>query len=315
MSATMAEASFNQHGPKLEWQGGRAKANGIEIEWQQAGPAHGDPVLLVMGLSWQLIHWPEAFCADLVARGLRVIRFDNRDAGLSSEVNRRVRFNIPADSMRMRFGLPVASNYLLQDLAADTLGLMDAIELPRAHLVGVSMGGMISQLAAGMAPKRAASLTSIMSSTNHPWLSGPTWPVMRQAFLSKPKDLSRDTIVARDMALRTLIGSPAWPMPEADKRAIAEAAYDRAFRPAGTLRQTHAIIATGSIHSVLPAITAPTQIIHGSADPLVQPSGGRRCAKLIRNARFELIEGMGHDLPRPLMPRIAGLIADNITRV
>ena len=299
---------------ELVWTAGRAQANGIELAWEQTGPANGEPVLLVMGLSWQLIHWPEAFCAELVARGLRVIRFDNRDAGLSSETNRHVRFNIPGAQLRRRFGLPVPANYLLHDMAADTLGLMDALELKRVHLAGISMGGMISQIVAGTAPQRVASLCSIMSTTNHPWLPGPTLPVMRYMFFTKPPDLGRDTIVARDLHIRRLIGSPAYPTPEPELRALAGRAYDRAFRPGGTLRQTHAIAATGSFEQVLPNITAATQIVHGTADPLLRPACGKRSAKLIRGARLELIDGMGHDLPATLQPRLAALIADNIAR-
>lgn len=298
----------------LQWQRGRSAANGIEIEWEQAGPANGEPLLLVMGLSWQLIHWPEAFCAELVRRGIRVIRFDNRDAGLSSEVNRRIRFNIPKTEITRKLGIKPPSNYLLYDMAADTLGLMDALGIERAHIAGISMGGMISQIVSGTAPQRIKSLTSIMSTTNHPWLPGPTWPVMKYMFLTRPPNLERDTIIARDLHIRRLIGSPQYPSTEAELRNIAARAYDRSFRPGGTLRQTHAIAATSSFEPLLKNVKAATQIVHGLADPLVRPAGGKRSAKLIRGARLELIEGMGHDLPAALMPRLAGLIADNMAR-
>lgn len=298
----------------LQWQRGRSAANGIEIEWEQAGPANGEPLLLVMGLSWQLIHWPEVFCAELVRRGIRVIRFDNRDAGLSSEVNRRIRFNIPKTEITRKLGIKPPSNYLLYDMAADTLGLMDALGIERAHIAGISMGGMISQIVSGTAPQRIKSLTSIMSTTNHPWLPGPTWPVMKYMFLTRPPNLERDTIIARDLHIRRLIGSPQYPSTEAELRNIAARAYDRSFRPGGTLRQTHAIAATSSFEPLLKNVKAATQIVHGLADPLVRPAGGKRSAKLIRGARLELIEGMGHDLPAALMPRLAGLIADNMAR-
>lgn len=296
------------------WRPGRARANGIELAWEETGPAQGEPLLLIIGLSWQLIHWPDDFCADLVARGFRVIRFDNRDAGLSSEVNRRIRFNIPTTNLRRKLGLSVQSNYTLHDMAADVIGLMDALALPRVHLAGVSMGGMLAQMVAGMVPQRVLSLCSIMSTSNHPWLPGPALPVLRFMLFSRPKDLTRGNMVARDVRLQKLIGSPAYPTPEAQMRDIAERAYDRAFRPGGALRQMHAIVATGSFEPLLRRITAPTQIIHGTADPLVRPSGGKRSAKRIRGARLALIDGMGHDLPPGLRPRIARLIADNAAR-
>lgn len=298
----------------LQWRSGRVASNGIEIYYEEAGPAQGDPVLLVTGLSWQLIHWPDAFCQELVSRGLRVIRFDNRDSGLSTELPRKVRFHVVKSQYRRKFGLPVEADYTLWDLAKDTVGLMDGLGLRRAHLVGLSMGGMISQILAGTAPERVASLTSIMSTTNHPWLPGPAWPVARFMFFVKPKDQSRDTMVERSVLFNQLIGSPLYPTPEEDIRRLAGLAYDRAFRPGGVLRQTHAIIATGSFEPVLRNVKAPTQIIHGSADRLVRPSGGKRSAKCIPGARLELIEGFGHDLPAALLPRLAGLVTANIAR-
>lgn len=297
----------------LDWRAGRAAANGIEIAYEEAGPAHADAVLLVMGLSWQLIHWPESYCRALVDRGLRVIRFDNRDAGLSSTIDGRIRMPLLAALLRNRLRLPIAADYTLHDLAADTLGLLDALGIARAHLVGVSMGGMIAQIVAATAPARVASLTSIMSTTNHPWLPGPSAAVRRH-LLSRPENPTRDTLVARDTAFMALIGSPRYPTPEPQRRALAEHAYDRSFRPGGIRRQTHAIVATGSFEPLLGAVRAPTQIIHGDADPLVRLAGGRRSARCIRGAKLQVIEGMGHDLPAALIEPIAALTLSNLQR-
>lgn len=298
----------------IHWQRGDLDANGLRLHFETAGPERGEPAILVMGLGCQLIQWPESLCADLVARGFRVIRFDNRDAGLSAEANRGVRFNLRRDFVRARLSLdPGPSNYRLHDMAADTVGLMDALGIARAHLVGVSMGGMIVQLVAATRPERVASLNSIMSSTNHPWVRQTRLDLLLR-MSAPPPDQRRETIVERQTETFGLIGSPGFPTPVADRRAFAARAYDRAFRPGGTLRQMHAIVATGSFEDLLGQISAPAQIIHGTADPLVRPVCGRRCAQLIRGARLELIEGMGHDSPEPLMPRWAELIAANAGR-
>lgn len=297
----------------LAWRAGRVPANGIEIAYEETGPARGDAIVLVTGLSWQLIHWPDAFCAALAQHGLRVIRLDNRDAGMSSVIPGKVRINLVTATLRKKIGLRVTADYTLHDMAADVTGLLDALGIARAHLVGLSMGGMIAQLVAGTVPQRVASLSSIMSTTNHPWRPGAAREVQRH-ILTRPRDSARETIVARDAQFMGLIGSPAYPTPEPQRRALAERAYDRAFRPGGVLRQTHAIIATGSIEPVLGRVTAPTQIIHGTADLLVRPAGGKRSARCIRGARLELIEGMGHDLPDALLPRLADLVLGNVQR-
>jgi pimeloyl-ACP methyl ester carboxylesterase len=293
---------------------GKAQANGLTLHWESIGAAHGEPMLLVMGLGCQLIQWPDPLCFDLAARGFRVIRFDNRDAGLSSEANRDVRFNLRRDFVRQRLGLkPGPANYLLHDMARDTVGLMDALGLARAHLVGVSMGGMISQITAGTFPQRVKSLCSIMSSTNHPWVRQTRLDLLLR-MTTPPPNHARDTIVARQTETFRLIGSPRYMTPEAERRAFAGRAFDRAFRPGGTLRQMHAIIATGSFEPLLANVDAPTQIIHGTDDPLIRPICGRRSASLIRGAKLELIDGMGHDCPLALMPRWAELIAANAAR-
>ena len=296
------------------WQGGDALCNGVRLHWEAMGPSDGEPMLLVMGLGCQLIQWPDSLCEDLAQRGYRVIRFDNRDAGLSDTVDRKIRFNLRRDYVRVRLGLrPGAANYLLHDMAADTVALMDALGIRRAHLAGVSMGGMISQLVAGTFPDRVASLCSIMSGTNHPWVRQTRIDLLLR-LATPPADHRRDTIVARQSETFRLIGSPGYPTSEADRRAFAGRAFDRAFRPGGTLRQMHAIVATGGFEALLANVRAPTQIIHGSDDPLMRAICGRRSAAMIPGAKFELIARMGHDCPKPLMGRWAELISANAKR-
>ncbi|MGQ0698125.1 MAG: alpha/beta fold hydrolase [Panacagrimonas sp.] len=298
----------------LDWKSDALVGNGIRLQFESAGAEHGEPLLLVMGLGCQLIQWPEPLCADLVTRGFRVIRFDNRDIGLSGDANRGVRFDLRRDFFRTRLLLkPGPANYLLHDMAADTVALMDALGLVRAHLVGTSMGGMIAQIAAATFPDRISSLTSIMSGTNHPWIRQTRMDLLLR-MIKPPPNHERETLVARSVETFTLIGSPGYPTPAPELKDFAGRAYDRAFRPGGVLRQMHAIVATPCFEDLLPRVTAPTQIVHGAADALLRPACGRRSARFIRGARMDLIEGMGHDLPRSLMPRLAELIASNAAR-
>lgn len=299
---------------KLCWSAGSACVNGLQLSWEQAGPQNGEPMLLVMGLGGQLIHWPDALCERLVQRGFRLIRFDNRDAGLSSDADRGIPIRLPRDWLRSRLGLPAEANYNLHDMAADAVGLLDALAIPQAHLVGVSMGGMIGQIVAGRYPARVRSLSSIMSSTNDPRLPSARFDVLWRMAGIGPRPRTREAVIRRSTAMLRRVGSPAYPTPTEYRTRLAGRAYDRAFRPAGHARQVHAIVATGSIEPLLPQISAPTQIVHGLADPLLRPACGQRSARLIRSARLELIPGMGHDFALPLMPSWAELIAANAAR-
>jgi pimeloyl-ACP methyl ester carboxylesterase len=299
---------------ELCWSAGSACVNGLQLHWEEAGPQRGDPLLLVMGLGGQLIHWPDALCAALVARGFRVIRFDNRDSGLSADGDRGVRFSVARDWLRSRFGLPARANYTLHDMAADCVGLLDTLGISRTHLVGASMGGMIAQIVAGTHPRRVRSLTSIMSSTNHPRLPPARFDVLLRMAGLGPRPRTREQVIERSVQMLRRVGSPGYHTPTEYRMRLAGRAYDRAFRPDGHARQTHAILATGSFEPLLPAITAPTQVIHGLSDPLLRPECGRRSASLIRGAKLELIPGMGHDLAPALMPRWAQLIGANAAR-
>jgi len=299
---------------KLTWMHGEAHVGDIKLAYEVTGLQHSEPLILVMGLSAQLIHWPEPLCEMLVARGFRVIRFDNRDIGLSGSANRRVRFHLQKDMLRSKFGARLDANYTLLDMAGDVVGLMDALSIRKAHLVGASMGGMISQIVAGRFPDRVASLTSIMSSTNNPKLPMPRLPVLLR--MAPPFGVRHDraSVIARTVELFELIGSPGFPTPRAERESMAAAAFDRAYRPAGMARQTHGILATGSFEDVLADVRAPTQVIHGLDDPLVRVEGGKRSAQLIRGARLELIKGMGHDFPAGLFAPWTDLIAANAAR-
>ncbi|NGY05123.1 alpha/beta fold hydrolase [Solimonas terrae] len=299
---------------KLCWSAGSACVNGLQLNWEEAGPAQGEPLLLIMGLGGQLIHWPDALCAPLVAQGFRVIRFDNRDAGLSGDGDRGIKVNLPQAWLASRLGRSAASNYTLHDSADDVVGLLDTLGISRAHIAGASMGGMIAQIVAARHARRVRSLTSIMSSTNHPKLPPARFDVLWRMAGVGPKPKTREAVIRRSTAMLNRVGSPAYPTPTAYRTALAGRAYDRAFRPAGVVRQTQAILATGSFESLLPQIKAPTQIIHGLADPLLRPVCGQRSAQLIRGAKLELIAGMGHDIALPLMPRWAGLITGNAAR-
>lgn len=299
---------------ELCWTAGSACVNGLQISYEIAGPEHGEPLLLVMGLGGQLIHWPDALGFDLARRGFRVIRFDNRDAGLSGDGNRGVAVNIARTWLRTRLGLPTPANYRLHDLADDAIGLLDTLGIERAHWVGASMGGMVAQIAAGLQPRRVLSLTSIMSTTNNPKLPPARLDVLWRMAGLGPRPKTREQFIRRSTAMLRRLGSPGFPTPTEYRARLVGRAYDRAFRPAGVLRQTHAILATGSFEELLPRIAAPTQVIHGLADPLLRPVCGQRSARLIRSSRLELVEGMGHDFAPALMPRWAELISQNAAR-
>lgn len=299
---------------ELCWEPGRALVNGLELSWETAGAPGGEPLLMIMGLGGQLIHWPEPLCEALVAQGFRLIRFDNRDAGLSADADRGLPTRIPQDWLRGRFGWQGQSNYTLMDLARDAEGLMDLLSLQRAHVVGVSMGGMVAQALAATRPARVSSLTAIMTSTNHPKLPVARFDVLWRMAGLGPRPQTREAVIRRTTGMLQRVGSPAYPTPLAYRRQLAGRAYDRAFRPRGLARQTHAIVATGSLEPLLGAIRAPTQVVHGLADPLLRPACGQRCAQVIRGARLELVPGMGHDFALPLMPRWAELISHNAAR-
>lgn len=295
---------------------GEVDCNGIQIHYQDEGDITAPPLLLIMGLGAQLTQWPDAMVQLLVEEGFRVIRFDNRDAGLSSAHNSNLKFYLPKEMLKARLGIPLKNNYTLHLMAKDTLALIDGLGLEKVHVVGASMGGMIAQLFAALFPHRCLSLTSIMSSTNSAALPMPRFDVMLfLGGIGVEKGHEKEVVLRRALKFWKKISSPHYPPSDEEILERVEAAFDRAYRPAGQLRQTHAILASGGFKHLLHRVNCPTQIIHGDKDPLVHPKGGKASAKAIPNAKLEMIEGMAHDFPAPLIPKIAKLISNNARTV
>ena len=283
-------------------------ANGVRLEVEDHGSPQGEPLLLVMGLGMQLLGWHEDFVDLLVASGFRVIRFDNRDIGLSQGFDQDGVPNLALDSLRFALGLRVKSPYTLADMAADAVGILDALGIESAHICGASMGGMIAQRMAAIAPQRVRSLTLMMTSSGARRLPGPTLKV-RSAMIARPKEQTVEGIVEHYVRLYALIGSPAYPSAPAYLRERFTRSVKRSYRPAGTARQMVAIAADGDRSPVLSSIRMPTRIIHGQADPLIPAAAGQDLKAKIAHAAIDVIEGMGHDLPAPLYPRLVAGIA------
>jgi pimeloyl-ACP methyl ester carboxylesterase len=291
----------------------RVQANGIEIELDDQGPPDGEPLLLIMGLAMQLIAWPDEFVRELVARGFRVIRFDNRDAGLSSQLDRLGVPNLPWAAMRYALHLPVHAPYGLADMAADTVGLLDALGLGAVHVCGASMGGMIAQHLAAEHPERVKSLTLMMTTTGARRLPRPSARV-RRVLLSRPTRHDEGVILAHLTRLWNLICSPAYPPKPEHLRERLTQSVRRAWRPAGAARQILAIVADGDRSELVRGIRTPVRVIHGLADPLVPVAHGQDLAARIAGATADFIPGMGHDLPLQLLARFAEGIAENAKR-
>eukprot|EP01136_Pigoraptor_vietnamica_P027660 Opistho-1_new@84210 len=270
-------------------------ANGIALEVDDHGPASGEPLLLIMGLGMQLVAWPDGFVQRLVAQGFRVIRFDNRDIGLSQRFDELGVPNVAVAAMQHLFHWPLKSPYSLADMARDAVGVLDALGIAKAHVCGASMGGMIAQHLGFSHADRVKSLSLMMTSSGARSLPGPTMKV-RSALLSKPEDpKSVDSIVAHYVKLYGLIGSPGYPTPEPQLRERITATVRRSHRPKGVARQLVAIAADSERAGRIDEIRAPTLVIHGDADPLVPVAAGHELARRIPGARLDLVAGMGHD--------------------
>ena len=285
-----------------------APASGLELCYPEMGEPDGEPLVLVMGLATQLLGWDERLCSLLAERGFRVVRFDNRDIGRSTKLKGAGAPSL-LDTMA---GRRASAAYLLRDMAADAFGLIDHLGWDSAHVVGASMGGMIAQTMAIEHPERVRSLVSIMSTTGARWTGLPTLKAFGVLFSKRPTD--RDAFIERGVNTFRIIGSPGYPFDEQRVREIAAKSFDRGQSAAGVARQLHAITASGDRTSSLERLDLPATVIHGNRDPLVRPSGGRATAAAIPNARLKLIDGMGHDLPRPLHPTLADEIEATAAR-
>jgi len=288
-------------------------ANGLRIEVDDQGPVGGDPLLLIMGLGMQLTAWPQALVDLLVARGFRVIRMDNRDAGLSQGFDDAGTPNLAWAGLKYGLHLPLRSVYSLTEMAADSVGVLDALGLARAHVCGASMGGMIAQHLAAAYPQRVKSLTLMMTTTGARHLPQPGLRV-RAALLSRPDGSQPEAVVAHLQRLLAVIGSPGFPPDPATQRQRLQAMVARAWRPAGTARQLLAVAADGDRTALVTNLGIPCAVIHGEADPLVPPAAGRDLARRIPGALADFVPGMGHDLPDALLPRYAATIAENAAR-
>lgn len=283
----------------------------VQIYYEDMGDPNDPAVLLIMGLGAQLLLWRKGFCEKLVNQGLRVIRYDNRDVGLSTKITgHHTGSPLLPRMVRSFLGLRSPAVYTLEDMADDAAALLDHLHIDKAHVVGGSMGGMIAQVFAATHANRTKSLAVIFSSNNQPALP-PPGPKQLTAILARPKDSSREAIIENAVRVSKIIGSPGYPAPEDRIRAEAIEGYDRAYYPAGIARHFAAILGSGSLLRYDRQICAPTVVIHGKADKLMRPSGGRALARAIGGARLVLFDGMGHELPEPLWDDIVGELKTN----
>jgi pimeloyl-ACP methyl ester carboxylesterase len=285
----------------------RASVGEIELVYETIGDPADPALLLVMGLGMQLINWDLEFCEGLAARGFHVIRFDNRDAGLSTKIDAPV-----PNVMRAMAGFPIRAPYLLDDMANDSFELLDQLGIERAHVVGVSMGGMIAQTMAIRRPERVLSLGSMLSTTGDRRVGTPKLRVWSVLMRRAPQ--RRDLYIEYFVRVFRMIGSPGYPVEEARLREQAAATFDRCHHPAGTARQLGAILASGSRTAALRRLDVPTVVIHGRNDPLVPFRAGVATARAIPGAELVAIPGMGHDLPRELWPRFTDALTKNADR-
>lgn len=298
--------------PAIQREGFLPSSHG-QLYYLDQGPIDGVPVIMVMGLACQLTMWPETLVQQMLGEGFRVIRFDNRDIGLSDPASIGLKVSLPEVMVKARVGLPVAVNYTVYDMVKDTIAVMDGLGLINAHLVGASMGGMICQLTAAIYPQRVASLTSIMSTTNELDLPLPRRDIlMALNGWGLPKGHDKATAVKRSDIFWGMIASPRIGETRDERLQKMADNFDRSYRPAGVLRQTQAIAATGGFRRLLGRVRCPTQVLHGAVDPLVNVRCGSDTAKHIPGAKLHVYKGMAHDFPPSLVPDMGEKITLNI---
>jgi len=287
----------------------KVKANGVELEYETFGDPSDPAILMIMGLGAQLTYWPDALCETLAARDFYVIRYDNRDVGLSTKLD-----HLPVPDIGEIISGAAKAPYSLNDMAADAAALLDALKIEKAHIVGASMGGMIAQLVAANHPEKTLSLVSIMSTTGNPAVPPATPEAMAALTTRLPADTPIEALVDNAVKVQTAIGAPAHNYATPEERARLRKSIERSVYPAGFGRQMAAIVAGGDRREKLKGVKAPTTVIHGEVDPLVHPEGGRDTAASIENAELILIPGMGHDLPPFVLNQVANEIAKTAAR-
>jgi pimeloyl-ACP methyl ester carboxylesterase len=286
----------------------RVRANGIDIEYETLGEPSHPTVLLIMGLGAQLIHWPDVFCQGLAAHGFHVVRFDNRDSGLSTSRESWGRPDLATVVTQVMSGERADVPYRLDDMAADAVGLLDALGIGRAHIVGASMGGSIAQLVAGHYPERTRSLVSMMSTSGRPELTSADRDVVR-VILGRPPPDDREALIRYIVRVRRTIGSPRYPESEAKHRALVERVLARAYNPDGNDRQYAAVIASGHRVELLQRLRVPTLVLHGEDDLLLPQEHARDTAMLVPGSEIQVYPGWGHDIPKGLVPTLVERIA------
>ena len=293
----------------MEIRSGTARSGDLDIYYEDMGDPNDPAVLLIMGLGSQLLLWRDGFCEKLVAEGLRVTRYDNRDVGLSSKTERRhTGGSLIPTMLKFWVGLPGKADYTLEDMADDAAAVLDHLGIDRAHIVGASMGGMIAQIFAARFRARTRSLGVIFSSNNQPFLPPPDPRALFAVLRGPAPNSPLDVIADNSVKVWRIIGSPRYPASEQRLRNDAIEAYERCYYPWGISRHFSAIIASGSLLRYDRQVTVPTVVLHGRADKLQRPFGGRVVARAIRGARLVLIDGMGHDLPEQLWDRVIGAL-------
>lgn len=300
----------------MEIRSGYAHHGDIELHYEDLGDVNNPPVLLIMGLGAQLVLWHNEFCQKLIDLGYRVIRYDNRDVGLSSKLHgQRHDGPLVPKLLRALVGLPSPSVYHLSDMADDAAAVLDHLGIERAHVVGASMGGMIAQIFAARYPQRTGGLGIIFSSNNSALLPPPAPKALMCLIKGPSPEASKDEIVKNSMRVSRVIGSPGYPRSEERLRNDATEAYDRAYYPQGIARHFDAALSSGSLRRYDLKITAPTVVIHGREDILMRPTGGKAIASAIPGARLVLFDGMAHDLPEALFDDIVAELQTTFSQV
>jgi pimeloyl-ACP methyl ester carboxylesterase len=291
---------------------GHAISGDLKLYYEDMGDIDDPPVLLIMGLGAQLLLWRAAFCEKLVSQGLRVIRYDNRDVGLSSKTQHRSSGQpLVTRLLRSWLGLPSRSAYKLEDMADDAAAVLDQLGIERAHIVGASMGGMIAQIFAARFSERTRTLAVIFSSNNSALLPPPSPRALLALLKGPPPNAPREVIIDNAVRVGKIIGSPRYRVPDERARAEAAEGYDRNYYPQGVARHFAAVLGSGSLRRYNRETVAPTVVIHGRADKLMRPLGGRAVARAIDGARLVLFDGMGHDLPQQLWDQVIGVLMSN----